>query len=700
MATDSAFYLVIFALFCHQDRVTCRPNVAYLYDASGEYMVCNGFMDGDTPGVCTGGLLQTFLFEDGPTEENLATTYHNCNGNFYSYHLFDTTPSQIWRLTLPVSLDGAMSISILDTTASIDGVTTFEICCDLIFFAAGNTVYVQNLDDTGDTRITSPLYQASGSITDIDVCCFNDDFRVFHTIDDDGLYGVSMDGSINSKLIDYGAGSTAVADLDVNCGIGYLAFGIGDSMYVWEFAEAVSADLPISLSSLTPWEERAGQTVSALSLASESGVPRVLTAWTGLQTFALTFTTVSESSEITNSDLQLAFRDVFLCLDAQDCSLSCSAGLTCPCDNLDQFGRCCAGLCVPQSYDPNQSTGCLCSNECTLGADGCAASGALPTASADIGECPLDLISAVKCVGGTRETSSSIYALSLYSLTRICATDVKGTEQPLPPGTFAFQTDSVHTFQFFFQGSTKPKSYKGKRYGLYNAQTSNPAIGESGNMVDTIPTIVQERSDEIYTKSITISELENSVVTIRLRVARYCNTRRIRWRKDNVVQSRYNGKVAMTFDPFATSDEGIYEVYFQGRIKRDWRRIIRVIERTDTCAITGCIANGGVCSYSGLYCVCPPGRVGFNCEGVCPKGTFGVRGRCEFSCEGEFGKECADCRDVLFCLEDPFGCQCYPGYEQPNCTPCRSGFYGVNCKKECPCSTGEQCDAFDGTCWP
>lgn len=94
-------------------------------------------------------------------------------------------------------------------------------------------------------------------------------------------------------------------------------------MYVWEFAEAVSADLPISLSSLTPWEERAGQTVSALSLASESGVPRVLTAWTGLQTFALTFTTVSESSEITNSDLQLAFRDVFLCLDAQDCSLSC-----------------------------------------------------------------------------------------------------------------------------------------------------------------------------------------------------------------------------------------------------------------------------------------------------------------------------------------------------------------------------------------
>lgn len=54
----------------------------------------------------------------------------------------------------------------------ITAITTFAICCDRIFFASGDTVYVQNLE--GEPRIRKTLYQATGTISKIDVCCNND----------------------------------------------------------------------------------------------------------------------------------------------------------------------------------------------------------------------------------------------------------------------------------------------------------------------------------------------------------------------------------------------------------------------------------------------------------------------------------------------------------------------------------------------
>ena len=51
---------------------------------------------------------------------------------------------------------------------------------------------------------------------------------------------------------------------------------------------------------------------------------------------------------------------------------------------------------------------------------------------------------------------------------------------------------------------------------------------------------------------------------------------------------------------------------------------------------------------------------------VCPAGRFGRD--CSLECSPEvLGHQISSCRGLTFCVRDPKGCSCLPGYEPPRC---------------------------------
>ncbi|XP_072553243.1 angiopoietin-1 receptor [Salminus brasiliensis] len=104
-------------------------------------------------------------------------------------------------------------------------------------------------------------------------------------------------------------------------------------------------------------------------------------------------------------------------------------------------------------------------------------------------------------------------------------------------------------------------------------------------------------------------------------------------------------------------------------------------------------SNGGVCDDQTGECICPPGFKGPTCDTVCGEGRFGK------SCK----ERCMDgqCRNLVFCLRDPYGCSCASGWTGLNCSEaCPPGFYGAGCKLKCECDKIGSCDRFRGCVCP
>ncbi|XP_077548485.1 receptor-type tyrosine-protein phosphatase kappa-like [Haemaphysalis longicornis] len=79
--------------------------------------------------------------------------------------------------------------------------------------------------------------------------------------------------------------------------------------------------------------------------------------------------------------------------------------------------------------------------------------------------------------------------------------------------------------------------------------------------------------------------------------------------------------------------------------------------------------NGGVCHDITGVCICPPGFTGEHCETPCKPYHFGQN--CSHNCtEVQSLAEGSDpkCAGLLFCLPDPYGCSCYPGFYGIDCT--------------------------------
>ncbi|XP_075528849.1 receptor-type tyrosine-protein phosphatase kappa-like isoform X2 [Dermacentor variabilis] len=111
--------------------------------------------------------------------------------------------------------------------------------------------------------------------------------------------------------------------------------------------------------------------------------------------------------------------------------------------------------------------------------------------------------------------------------------------------------------------------------------------------------------------------------------------------------------------------------------------------------------HGGVCHDITGVCVCPPGFTGDRCEVFCNLNHFGKN--CSHNCTEVSALAGGDprCRGMLFCLPDPYGCSCYPGFRGLDCTEtCADGTFGAGCqqKRTCHCQHGVGCHPQWGVC--
>ncbi|KAJ8031793.1 Deleted in malignant brain tumors 1 protein [Holothuria leucospilota] len=111
--------------------------------------------------------------------------------------------------------------------------------------------------------------------------------------------------------------------------------------------------------------------------------------------------------------------------------------------------------------------------------------------------------------------------------------------------------------------------------------------------------------------------------------------------------------------------------------------------------------NGGICNDVG-ECICPPGFIGNSCEDVNSPNCFGAQ--CQYLCDDEvfnLNHFQGTCGGNLFCLPDPYGCSCSPGYHGLGCDEeCAEGKFGANCQQTCHCASGSTCDNKMGLCTP
>ncbi|KAK8783819.1 hypothetical protein V5799_009816 [Amblyomma americanum] len=111
--------------------------------------------------------------------------------------------------------------------------------------------------------------------------------------------------------------------------------------------------------------------------------------------------------------------------------------------------------------------------------------------------------------------------------------------------------------------------------------------------------------------------------------------------------------------------------------------------------------NGGVCHDITGVCICPPGFAGHSCDRICSEYHFGQN--CSHNCTemASLAGGNPRCVGMLFCLPDPYGCSCYPGFQGIDCTKtCEKGAYGADCKQRrtCHCQGGNSCHPQWGVC--
>ncbi|PIK46900.1 putative tyrosine-protein kinase, partial [Apostichopus japonicus] len=186
------------------------------------------------------------------------------------------------------------------------------------------------------------------------------------------------------------------------------------------------------------------------------------------------------------------------------------------------------------------------------------------------------------------------------------------------------------------------------------------------------------------------------------------NVGNIKWRQNDVfTDSTRDGQLSYLFHhPIKSKDAGVYECYLSGERNTGLTMIKRLIVRG--CPVNrwnppACLGicdncyNGGICGDISGRCVCAPGFSGPNCLLGCGGNSFGRD--CEMQCNDTSTSRDA-CRGTLFCLPDPYGCSCGPGFKSLNCTQeCDTGYYGAGCLQPCRCQSGT-CDRFTGRCLP
>ncbi|CAH1243137.1 FGFR3 [Branchiostoma lanceolatum] len=205
---------------------------------------------------------------------------------------------------------------------------------------------------------------------------------------------------------------------------------------------------------------------------------------------------------------------------------------------------------------------------------------------------------------------------------------------------------------------------------------------------------------DVWPAAFTVTSNRGEEVTLQME-QKTSRTSTLEWRKDGNVLSGQTG-LSLTIASAQSSDEGIYECYYQGAYSEGKQGIMRLIVRdcaADKWGPPSCTGdcpvcyNGGVCDDNTGECVCPPGFQGTNCETACTGDNIGTN--CDKTCWRD-----GDCPGHLLCVMDPYGCSCAPGLMGIECiTVCPDGMYGASCTQTCHCTNGPAvCDKKTGAC--
>ncbi|KAJ8050724.1 Tyrosine-protein kinase receptor Tie-1 [Holothuria leucospilota] len=219
-----------------------------------------------------------------------------------------------------------------------------------------------------------------------------------------------------------------------------------------------------------------------------------------------------------------------------------------------------------------------------------------------------------------------------------------------------------------------------------------------------IPAIVNPKSDLLspvgrFTQTVSLNDAEVTLSVQHIATKQYA----LRWRFNGLVQQKWNGQSSITITNIEIKDSGIYECFIRGGSDYyvvTYRLIVRGCPDNmygPDCAQTcPTCQNGGTCSDVYGSCICPPGYAGAVCDELLTGST--ISRNTALTCPG-LGITYAGCKYVMFCLPDPGGCMCMPGWLGNNCdTPCDPLKFGLECQFDCHCDSDGQCDVATGAC--
>ncbi|CAH1240098.1 NOTCH2 [Branchiostoma lanceolatum] len=211
----------------------------------------------------------------------------------------------------------------------------------------------------------------------------------------------------------------------------------------------------------------------------------------------------------------------------------------------------------------------------------------------------------------------------------------------------------------------------------------------------------------IYPKYFTVTANKGDSVTLYTQAVEQTQQTDVRWRRNGFPLF---GPTQFTLELTSLDPRfqpGVYECYYLSDYSQKRHAISLLIVRAcpegqwgEECDLPCPVClNGGQCQVETGECVCSPGFMGPTCRTPCGGNRFGRD--CSFHCDESERDDPAGCSGHLFCLPEPYGCSCGPGFTGLLCQrECSPGTFGAGCQSTCHCSSigPDACDRYTGAC--